>query len=52
MKLKYIDENNKECIKDIKRIRIGITSIQYQLKNNECIEINDIHRCYLEDDNL
>jgi len=48
MKLKYMDVNDKEVIVDnIKAVRKGFTLFEYQLQNNEVVEVEGIERFWL-----
>ena len=43
MILKYIDKDGKEHVKhDVIMIRSGYESIEYQFKNKQCIEVENI----------
>ena len=47
MILKYVNKNGKEVVKTISMIRVGFSSIEYQLINGQVVEVDDIHRCWI-----
>uniref|UniRef100_A0AAT9J7M3 ORF44 n=1 Tax=Nitrosopumilaceae spindle-shaped virus TaxID=3065433 RepID=A0AAT9J7M3_9VIRU len=47
MILKYIDQNGKENIKNVKMVRKGFTMFEYELLNGQVIELENIKQFWI-----